>query len=120
MPYCFETLFGLTVAVVYLKLTAKGRQAKRYKKQFERRFSSEERTAWIEMNDSAVSSAIAGTAAESFEWNKIIEFAQDDKMTLLYLTEKRFLLFPTPALDSADRADLDDLIASQFAARMSC
>jgi len=101
----------MAVAAVYLKVTATGREAKRYRKQFERNFAPDKRNAWIEINDSGVSSAVIGTDPGSFQWSKIVGFAQDERMTLFYLAKKRFLLFPTPAQNSAERAELADLIS---------
>lgn len=111
IPYWVEAVLGMVVAIVYLRVTATGREARRYRKHFERKFSPDNRNAWIEINDFGISSAIVGTDAESFQWCKIVGFAQNEKMTLFYLTKKRFLLFPTPVQNSAQRAELADLIA---------
>lgn len=112
-PYWVEAVLGMFVAIVFLKVTATGREAKRYRKHFARKFPPVKRNAWIEIDDSGVSSAIVGTDAESFPWCKIVGFAQNEKMTLFYLSNKRFLLFPTPVQNSAQRAELADLIARQ-------
>ena len=38
-------------------------------------------------------------------------FAQDEKMTLLYVFKDRFLMFPTAALSPDQRSELGDLVA---------
>lgn len=120
IPYWLEFTSSASIAALYLKVTAKGRKAKRYKKYYDRQFPPEKRTSWIEIDDSGVSSAIVGTDAESFEWTRIVGFAQDDNMTLLYLTKKQFLLFPSPAQNSSERAELADLITRYFGGRTQC
>lgn len=117
MPYWFEASLGMGIAIIYLKLTAKRRNAKLYRKQYERRFPAGKRAGWIEATESGISSAVFGTEAESFQWDSFVGLAQDEKMTLFYVAENRFLLFPTPAKGSPQRAELDALVARHIAGR---
>jgi hypothetical protein len=39
-------------------------------------------------------------------WNGFVSFAQNDKISLLYFSEDRFLLFPTGAMPSEQRQEL--------------
>ena len=116
VPYWVEALSGVVISAAYLRLTAARSEAKRYRKHFERRFPPDRQTAWVDIDESGISSAIVGTDPESFEWCKIVDFAQDEKMTLFYLTKKKFLLFPTPLQESVQRAELADLIGRHFSA----
>ncbi len=116
-PYWFQFLFGLVVASAYLTATVKGRKSKRFKKHFERRVPPNKRRSWIEVNDLGVTSAIVGTEPESYEWSTLFGFAQDEKITLIYIATKRFLFFPTQAMSPAQRAELNDLVARHVTPR---
>jgi hypothetical protein len=116
-PYWFEFLLGLVIASIYLLITAKGRNARRFKKQFSRNFPPDKRRAWIEFNDKEIRSAIIGTAPDSHAWDSIIGFAQDDKVILFYLAKKRFLIFPSSAMSPEQRAELNTLMAHHVPTR---
>jgi hypothetical protein len=63
------------------------------------------------MDDDRILSGLPGVSEEKYFWNAIVGFAQDRKMTLLYLDKDKFLLFPTYALSPEQRAELNDLVA---------
>jgi uncharacterized membrane protein YeaQ/YmgE (transglycosylase-associated protein family) len=65
----------------------------------------------FEIDDVCISSLIPGVGAGTIQWSAICDFAQDEKVTLLYLTKKRFYFFPNSAMTPAQRAELADLIA---------
>jgi hypothetical protein len=60
-----------------------------------------------------------GVSEGKFFWNAIVNFTQDEKMTLLYLDKDKFLLFPTQAMSPEQRAELNDLIARHVVGRKS-
>jgi len=113
----YVLLYGFALGLLILGLKAKLGQPQRFKRQFERKFPSNQRSASIEIEDDGVSSAILGTDEAKFEWRTIVGFAQDDKMTLLYVAKSRFLFFPTTAMSPAQRAELSDLISHHVTKR---
>jgi hypothetical protein len=118
-PYWFEFLLGLVIASIYLLITAKGRNTRRFKNQFGRNFPPDKRRAWIEFNDKGIASAIIGTTPESHAWSSLIGYAQDDKMILFYLAKNRFLIFPSSAMSPDQRAELNALVARHVAKKKS-
>jgi hypothetical protein len=44
-------------------------------------------------------------------WQAIDRFAQNEKVTMLYIAEMRFIYFPTRSLSDAQRTELNDLVA---------
>jgi|GEM_PF-3528590 len=65
----------------------------------------------IDIDNERILSEIPGVGEGKYYWNTIIGFAQDDKVTLLYVYKDRFLVFPTTLLSPAQHAELYDLIA---------
>jgi hypothetical protein len=110
-PYWFEFLFGLIVGGIYLLVTAKSRNARRFRKKFEHSFPPEKRRAWIEFNDEGITSAIIGTDPVSHTWGSLIGFVQDNQMTLFYLAKNKFLIFTSSAMSPTQGAELTDLVA---------
>jgi hypothetical protein len=47
-----------------------------------------------------------GVSEGKFFWPAIVAFAQDEKITLLYIDKNRFLLFPTYSLSPLQRSEL--------------
>jgi hypothetical protein len=80
---------------------------------FRRLFSPtrRDRSCYIDMDDERILSGLPAVCEEKYFWNAIVGFAQDKKMTLLYLDKDKFLLFPTYALSPAQQTELNDLIA---------
>ncbi|MGA9670439.1 MAG: YcxB family protein [Terracidiphilus sp.] len=115
--YWFELLFGLLVGSAYLLTTAKGRNRKKFRKHFERRFPPHKRRAWIEFNEVGITSAVIGTEPESHAWNSIIGFAQDQEMILFYLAKSRFLIFPLSGMSRTQRTELNGLVARHLPKR---
>jgi len=64
----------------------------------------------INIDNEYVLSEIPGVFAEKHFWNTIMAFVQDEKITLLYVYEDRFLLFPTAILSPDQRTELNDLV----------
>jgi hypothetical protein len=82
-------------------------------KQFSRLFSNSptDRSVSIDIDEERIISAIPGRSEGKFFWQAILKFAQDEKGTLFYIAENRFLFIPTQALSSAQRDELADLVA---------
>jgi hypothetical protein len=68
-------------------------------------------TITLEVDDQSIRSEIPGVSEGKFFWNAIAGFAQNEKITLLYVARKKFLFFPTNALTLDQRAELNDLVA---------
>ncbi len=78
---------------------------------FDKRIPAGNRANWTDINDQGVTSAIVGTEEGVFSWEDVAGFAQNEKITLLYLDKRRFLFFPTSVLNQSQRAELKDLVA---------
>jgi hypothetical protein len=88
---------------------------------FRRLFSPtrKDRSCYIDLDDNCILSGQPEVSEEKYFWNAIVGFAQDEKMTLLYLDKDKFLLFPTQAMSPEQRAELNDLIARHVVGRKS-
>jgi hypothetical protein len=119
ISYSLEFISSGAIAALYVTVTAKGREIKRYIKRFESKYPPNERTALLEVDGSGILGCL-GSDKESFEWSSIICAAQDERITLLYIAKNRFLFFPTTAMGSEERAELDRLVAEHLAGRATC
>jgi hypothetical protein len=72
---------------------------------------NKDRIVSIEINDECVLSAIPGVSEGKFFWSAIQNFAQDEKVTLLYVAEKKFLYIPTNAFSPTERTELNELVS---------
>jgi YcxB-like protein len=70
-----------------------------------------DRSCYVAIDDKQILSGLPEVSEEKYFWNAIVGFAQDEKMTLLYLDRDKFLLFPTSAMSPAQRAELTDLVS---------
>jgi hypothetical protein len=89
------------------------------KRGYRRLFSPacKDRSFYIDIDDDRILSGLPGVNEEKYFWNAIVGFAQDKKMTLLYLDKDKFLLFPTYALSPDQRTELNDIIARHVVKR---
>jgi hypothetical protein len=71
----------------------------------------------IDLNDERIISAVPGVSEGKIFWPGVFRFAQDEKITLLYVAENRFFLFPTYALSQAQRAELNALVERHMVRR---
>ena len=105
--------FGIEAALVWLSIYLPIMRIYTTRRCFKQMFPPlrTDRTSSIDLDDERVVSAIPGVSEGKFFWSAIIDFAQNDKVTLLYVRKKAFLFFPTSALSTENRAELDDLVA---------
>jgi hypothetical protein len=82
------------------------------RKQFNQSFPSVARNLSIDIDEERIVCTNRGVSESSLNWNAVVGFAQDSKVTMLYIDKTRFLFFPTSVMSSNERAELDDLIAS--------
>jgi hypothetical protein len=64
-----------------------------------------------EIDHDRIGSQVPGVGFGTIKWSAICDFAQNDKVTLLYLTKRRFYFFPTGAMTKDQRTELNDLVA---------
>jgi hypothetical protein len=105
------------LALAFLLIVSPSRYSRLMEKRFNVRFPAEHRRNWIDISDLEVSSAIVGTEAGRFPWSLIVRFAQDEKITLVYLTKNRFLYFPTSVMNQFQRTELNELVARNMVRR---
>jgi hypothetical protein len=77
-------------------------------------------TSWevlIDIDEDRVISSLPGSSEGKFFWNSILDFAQNEKVTLLYVRKNVFLFFPTQAMSPAQRTELNDLVARNMVRR---
>jgi len=79
-----------------------------------------ERTSTLEINEESVLSSIPGVSEGKFFWKALTDFAQDERITLLYITKTRFLFFPTSAMTGLQRDELKALVARHLAKGLPC
>ncbi|MGD0735675.1 MAG: YcxB family protein [Terracidiphilus sp.] len=105
--------FGIEAALVWLSIYLPLMRFYTMRKCFKQMFppSRTDRTSSIDIDDERAVSTIPGVSEGKFFWSAIIDFAQDDKVTLLYIRKKAFLFFPTSALSTDERAELNALVA---------
>jgi hypothetical protein len=94
---------------------------KKVRKQFNLLFPPgvKEKNVSVDIDDERVISAIPGSSEGKFFWNAILEFAQNEKITLFYVAKTRFLFVPTAAFSPSQRAELDDLVSRYVTKRSS-
>jgi hypothetical protein len=99
----------LVVPVVLILLPAINLNLTR--KQFNQLFPPTGRSLSLDLDDERIICENPGSSESKFLWSAINAFAQNDRVTMLYLDKARFLFFPTSAMTPAQRAELSDLVA---------
>jgi hypothetical protein len=69
-----------------------------------------DRSSAIDIDDERILSAVPGVSEGKIFWQGLLQFAQDNKVTMLYLSEIRFILFPTSVLTPEQRAELKGMM----------
>jgi hypothetical protein len=99
----------LIVPVVFVVLGAL--QSYQVQRQFNQLFPPHGRGLSIDLDDERIICTNPGSSESRFLWHVVIEFAQNEKVTMLYIAKLRFLFFPTSALSPIQRTELDGLVA---------
>ena len=113
-------LLGFVIAAIITTLRFSRQKSKLYRKRFNKNFPPNKRTAWCVIDDDGITSAIIGTDEERRSWQDFIHFEQNDKIVLLYLSEKKFIFIPTNALSVDQRTELLGYVDRQVSNRRSC
>ena len=81
------------------------------RKQFDARFPrGSEKNAVLEIGGEEIVSTLAGQDEVRFPWSDVTDFAQNERMTLIYVG-KNLLFAPTDVFSTSDRGELNALIA---------
>jgi hypothetical protein len=79
-----------------------------------------DRTSALDIDDERIISSIPGVSEGKFFWNGIVQFAQDDRITLIYVAKYRFLFIPTSFMNEVQRAELSALIQRKNIKSLTC
>jgi len=69
-----------------------------------------DRQLTIDIDDERIIAETPGFSETKILWQAIDRFAQNEKVTMLYTAEMRFIYLPTRSLSDAQRAELNDLV----------
>jgi hypothetical protein len=111
--------FGIECGLLWLAVYLPSWRAYAIRKCFKQIFSPArtDRTSSIDIDDDRIVSTVPGVSEGRFFWNAILEFTQDERVTLLYIRKNAFIFFPTSDLSVAQRGELNDLIARHVVKR---
>jgi hypothetical protein len=79
--------------------------------------SQSDRVKIIDIDDERIISEIAESSITKYFWTAICAYAQDDKITLIYVRNSGYILIPARVMSPAQRAELNDLIARHVVKR---
>jgi hypothetical protein len=115
-------LFGIECALLWIAICNPIARYFKMRKCFKQLFppTRTERNSTLELGEDHLLSGIPGVSEGKFFWNAIVGFAQDEKITLIYVAKTRFLFFPTAAMSPDQRAKLDNLIDRHVTKRQPC
>ena len=65
----------------------------------------------FDIDDERIVTEMPGFCEGKIFWNAIVEFVQNDKITLFHLAKSRFFFVPTKVFSEEQRAELNDLVA---------
>ncbi|HZY61989.1 MAG TPA: YcxB family protein [Edaphobacter sp.] len=68
----------------------------------------------LEFNDEQVISAIPGKSEGRFYWSAIVDFAENEKIVLLFVHKKRFLFIPKRAMSADTWNEFRNLLISKI------
>ena len=86
-------------------------QANIVRKQFDQLFPPSSRNLSIDLDNERIICDNPGSSESKFLWTIVQQFAQDDKVTMLYISKLRFLFFPTNSMSIEQRTELNELVA---------
>lgn len=115
-------LFGVECALLWIAIYNPIARYYKMRKCFKQLFppTRTDRSSTLEINDDHLLSRIPGVSEGKFFWNAIVDFAQDDRITLIYVAKNRFLFVPTAAMSADQRVELNNLISRHMAKELPC
>jgi hypothetical protein len=107
-----QILFPVDGGLIWMAVAMPISRDYNIRKCFKRMFppTQPDRTCELDIDEERILSAIPGVSEGKIFWKGIIDFAQNEDVTLMYVTETRFLIFPTQAMSPAQRIDLSALV----------
>jgi hypothetical protein len=69
-----------------------------------------DRSSAIDIDDDRILSAVPGVSEGKIFWQGLLQFAQDNKVTMLYTGQMRFIFFPTSVLTPRQREELTEMV----------
>lgn len=110
---------GLEAGLIWLALFCPISREYQIRKSFKQLFPATrtDRSSILEIDDTHIVSAIPGVSEGKFFWSGICGFAQNERVTLIYIAAKRFLFFPTAAMKTEERVELNDMVARHVVKR---
>jgi hypothetical protein len=73
-----------------------------------------ERKVCASIVEDGIEVAIPGIAETKYQWGAVVNFLQNDFVLLIYFGKTRLLFFPVSAFTTAQRTELNDLVARNF------
>jgi hypothetical protein len=104
---------GLELLLIYLSIAIPIDRFFKVRKAFKRSYppARADQSATIDIDDERILSVIPGLLEVSFRWDAIVDFAQDDRVSLFFVDKDSFFFFPTSALSPEQRTELNELVA---------
>lgn len=120
--YYAAGLFGVECALLWLAIVNPIARHYQMRKRFRQLFppNRTDGTSTLEIDDDHLLSRIPDVSEGKFFWNAIVNFAQDDKITLMYVGKNRYLFFPTAAMSPNQRVELNNLVSRHVTKRLPC
>jgi uncharacterized membrane protein (DUF485 family) len=111
-PRIAHELIPFDIGLIFLSIVLPALYVFSVRKGFKRLFppNRTERGSSIDIDEEQIFSGIPGISEAKTFWKGIVAFAQDDKITMLYISKDRFLFFPTSVMSLSQRAELNELI----------
>jgi hypothetical protein len=72
--------------------------------------SQSDKAKIIDIDDERIISEIAETSITKYFWTAICAYAQDDKITLIYVRHSGYIFIPARVMSHAQRAELNELV----------
>jgi len=116
----YAFFIGFVIAALITTLGFSRKKTKLYRKRFDKNFPPNKRTAWCVIDEDGITSAIVGTDEEKRPWQDVAHFAQNNNITLLYVSEKKFMFIPTNALTMDQRTELLGYVDRHIRNKTSC
>jgi len=110
---------GIEGGLVWLAIFCPVSREYQIRKSFKQLFPKNrtDRSSTLEIDDTQVVSIIPGVSEGKFFWSAICGFAQNDEVTLIYVAPKRFLFFPTSAMNTEQRTELSGMVVRHVVKR---
>lgn len=115
-------LLGIECALLWITIYYPIAGRRKMRKDFEHLYPAArtDEASAIEIDDDHLLCGIPGVNEVKFFWNAIVDFAQDDWVTLIYVAKDRFFLFPTSAMSPDQRVELNNFISRHIAKGPPC